>query len=345
LEIVAVIIIVLSLSFFGIEVFRRLSLTRGWFDVPNERSQHTRPVPRGGGIVIAAVCLASYVLVANYTGGRISWGYVAGAALVAAVSWFDDLRSLGYVVRISTHVAVAILMVAANGYWSVVGIPGYEPIYLGQLGAFVTVVWIVWAINAYNFMDGIDGLAGVQAVVAAIAWAVLGWLDGVEDVTFYGAALASASAGFLVHNWTPARIFMGDAGSAFLGFTFAALPLLYTAGSPEKPGVPILAVFFLWTFMFDSGLNRLRRALRGIRFWEPNREHYYQKLVDSGSSVAVVAAIYGVLSALVAALAIFSFRRGGVAAVVCIVIILGATLAFALMVELRTRGQAKRFAN
>jgi UDP-N-acetylmuramyl pentapeptide phosphotransferase/UDP-N-acetylglucosamine-1-phosphate transferase len=334
--------LLVPISYLGIELFRRESLRRGWFDIPNERSQHREPVPRGGGIIIAAVGLISYVTISILTATPLSWGYLLGSIIVVGISWADDLYSLGFTVRFLVHVLAAVIIVVSEGYWTSVGLPGSAPLQLGLAGAAVTTIWIVWTINAYNFMDGIDGMAGLQAVIASAAWATLAWLSGASGLTYYSAAIAAVSVGFLIHNWSPARIFMGDVGSAFLGFTFASMPLLFATGSGYDPALPVIAALFLWPFMFDSGITRLRRALRGIRFWEPNREHYYQKLVESGLRVPAVAFGYGVLSLLISGFAIIFFQQYSNAAMFYIVGVLLATVLLVLAARARIRNAADR---
>jgi UDP-N-acetylmuramyl pentapeptide phosphotransferase/UDP-N-acetylglucosamine-1-phosphate transferase len=167
------------------------------------------------------------------------------------------------------------------------------------LGIVVTVVWIVGLTNVYNFMDGIDGIAAVQGVVAGIAWAVAGAWMGAGVVLLFGFVLAGACAGFLVHNWTPAKIFMGDVGSAFLGFTYAVLPILVVSELPRlagtlQPGiVPGFAILVVWPFVGDGLLTFVRRVLRGEPVWKAHRSHLYQRLVQTGWSHAGVSLLYG----------------------------------------------------
>jgi UDP-N-acetylmuramyl pentapeptide phosphotransferase/UDP-N-acetylglucosamine-1-phosphate transferase len=144
-------------------------------------------------------------------------------------------------------------------------------------------------LNAYNFMDGIDGIAGGQGAVAGVGWAITGWLAGIPAVLVLGMLLAGSCAGFLRHNWSPARIFMGDVGSTFLGFSFAALPLM--AGRIDR-SLMAVGILLLWPFLFDAVFTFLRRLLNREKVWKPHRSHLYQRLTGAGSSHSVISRLY-----------------------------------------------------
>lgn len=336
----ALFIVILSavISYLGIEVFRRRSLARNWFDVPNERSSHDRPTPRGGGLTIAAICLLSYAGISAIYPGTLSWGYFFGAILIATVSWLDDLYSIAFGWRLLVHFGSAFLVVASSGYWQNIEIPGLFSISLGYMGPVITVIWIVWVINAYNFMDGIDGIAGLQALVTSAAWASVSWFAGAEGNFLYAIVIFGACAGFLAHNWSPARVFMGDVGSAFLGFTFAAMPLLFVRSDWPSPGLlPFAAIFFLWPFVFDPVLTLIRRLVRREAIWTPHREHLYQKLVIAGFRHGPVAAAYGVFAAISADIALFAMTHPGNLSLILISLVLVLTMVFVVIVSIRTR--------
>src|SRR5262249_43741718 len=154
-----------------------------------------------------------------------------------------------------------------------------------------------WVINAYNFMDGIDGIAGVQAVVAASSWVIIASQSGAGVFFFLFLILFGSSFGFLFHNWSPARIFMGDVGSAFLGFTFAAAPLLVSRESTFQASLlPISGVLILWPFLFDTVLTMVRRFIRRERIWIAHRDHLYQSLIIAGYKHSRVSIVYGFLA-------------------------------------------------
>lgn len=293
------IILSFLLTYAGVEIFRRWTLKRGIFDIPNERSSHTAPTPRGGGLIIVIVSLISYTLYSMLYAGNISFGYLFGAILIAVVSWFDDLKSISSGVRFLIHAIGAAAAIISMGYLRTIYLPLAGEIEFGELGIVVTFLWICWMTNAYNFMDGIDGIAGAQGVTAGVGWFVVGILLNVPSTGFFGLILASACLGFLLHNWQPARIFMGDVGSAFLGYTFAVLPLMAIneANSDGIRGLfALIAILLVWLFVFDTIFTFFRRLLRGEKVWQAHRSHLYQRLVISGYNHASVTMLYGCFS-------------------------------------------------
>jgi Fuc2NAc and GlcNAc transferase len=294
------------LTYFGVKAFRRWSLRKNIFDIPNERSSHTEPTPRGGGLIIDVVCLSIFFAYCLIFQTNIYWSYFLGAIIVAVISWLDDLFTVPSVWRFLCHSLAAILVVWNLGFWDSVYIPFGGTIQLGQIGQIITFFWIVWMINAYNFMDGIDGIAGVQAFTAGIGWLVVGILLGIEHAGFYGGVIAFSSLGFLIHNWQPAKIFMGDVGSAFLGYSFAVLPLVaLKETNQEQFLLPVIAVTLVSLFVFDSLITLFKRILKREKIWQAHREHIYQKLVISGFSHKFVTSLYAIFSVINLILLIF----------------------------------------
>jgi Fuc2NAc and GlcNAc transferase len=253
---------------------RRYARRAELLDVPNERSLHRTPTPRGGGIAVAAVTLTGLIVAAllSWIPARVAWPLTVGGVLVAVVGWLDDRRGVSPAVRATVHAIAAGW--AACWIW-------------GELSpwAIVGVVCIMWAINLYNFMDGIDGLAGAEAVSVGIISGTLLLMAGRSDLAAVVFLVAAATSGFLVWNWPPARIFLGDVGSGFLGFTFGALSLM----ADRSGALP----FALWmvvagVFVFDATVTLLRRMARGERWYQAHRSHAYQRLVQTGHSHAEV---------------------------------------------------------
>lgn len=275
---------------------RRWAQGLGLVDRPTPRSMHWQPTPRGGGAAIVTVCLIG-VIGAAAVGFRPEWsvllGYLAGALLIACVSWTDDIRSVPPGIRLSVHVVAAALMIAGLGIQShaqaLVGRPE-----LTWLVVAAGLLWTVGLTNAYNFMDGIDGLAAVQGLVAGLGWTLLASLSHQPWIAFVALLLAAGCAGFLVHNWSPARIFMGDVGSAFLGFTFAFITL---AAAQRLPKFAFVGGLLLWPFIFDSAFTLVRRVGRGENILVAHRSHLYQRLVLAGWRHGSVTTLYGGLTA------------------------------------------------
>ena len=316
-NVISVIIVLMAsflASWIGVGIFRRWSTRRDLLDIPNDRSSHSTPTPRGGGLVIAVVGLIGYVAISLAFGAHFSWGYFAGALLVAAVSWFDDLYSLPFWSRLLVHIAGGSVLVADLGIWHSFSLPfSSRVVGLGTiLGTVVTVGWVVWLLNAYNFMDGIDGIAALQAVIAGVSWALVAFATDSDGVSLFASVIACAALGFLIHNWQPARIFMGDVGSAFLGFTLAAMPLLARGtAATDAPILPLIGILFVWFFVFDTLFTLAGRLIRRERVWEAHRGHLYQKMVIGGMQHSTVTLLYGLAATVLSASVILALLFAG----------------------------------
>jgi UDP-N-acetylmuramyl pentapeptide phosphotransferase/UDP-N-acetylglucosamine-1-phosphate transferase len=276
----------------GTGLLRTRAQAWGLVDIPNERSMHTRVTPRGGGIVLVFAVLTGLTAAALSNVAPAGWAAYAGVTLlVAAIGWRDDMRSVAPTLRLLTHVVAAATAIAVWGTLDRVLLPFSTELALpGTLAAAATMVWLVGLLNAYNFMDGIDGIASGQAVVAGAMWVLVSG-TAAPLATATAALIAAASLGFLVHNWSPARIFMGDAGSGFLGFSFALMPLLayHATGNPR---LPVAGLLIVAPFVFDTMYTLIRRLIRGERIMEAHRTHLYQRMVTSGLSHSFTAALY-----------------------------------------------------
>lgn len=293
-------------SYIGVGIYRRWGVHNQVLDIPNERSSHTEPTPYGAGIVLVFLCLVSYVPISLYIAGPISWGYFFGALMVALISFLDDLYKVAFWLRLLVHSTAALMLIIDQGTWHGITMLGLQ---LGSFGYLLTFIWIVGMVNFYNFMDGIDGLAGLQAVIAGFGWMMLGLMLDMPALYLFSGLIAVSSLGFFFHNWKPASIFMGDVGSAFLGFTFAALPLLArNMANYAWDLLPIAAVLFVWFFLFDTIVTLVKRAIRGEKVWIAHREHLFQYLVSSGLSHRTVTLIYGVLASLLTLSVLISVR-------------------------------------
>ncbi|MEW6365601.1 MAG: glycosyltransferase family 4 protein [Acidobacteriota bacterium] len=295
-------IVVAGLCWAGVLNLRNWAGRRGIWDIPNERSAHARPVPTAGGAVLVAVVLPAFLLLSSLTDECLPRAvvYATGAALVAAVSLLDDLRGLPVWPRLVAYTIASVA--AARG----VGSLDTAVSALGGAAApqwvslVITVFWILGMTNAFNFMDGIDGIAASQAVLAGLTWCVLGWWEGLIGVGGLGCLVASACLTFLLHNWSPARIFLGDVGSTFLGYTFGVITVMAAA----RNGVYALAgVMAVWPFLFDTIFTFCRRLFRGENVFRAHRSHLYQRLVLTGLSQKAVVLIYVALALLGSGLA------------------------------------------
>lgn len=273
----------------------------GLLDEPNERSSHVRPTPRGGGIGIVATCACAVVVAWSMgVGGPAGAAWLLVAAFgIAMISLLDDVTSVSHRLRLAAHVLAAMLAVLATGPYRQVDLGSLGTLDLGPAAWPLSIIWIVGMTNAFNFMDGIDGIAGIMAAVAMAVLAGGFALAGEGSMAGLSTALAAAAAGFLVWNWHPARIFMGDVGSAFLGFLIASLPLL--GSPPTRAWLLAMVALVMWPFLFDTVFTLLRRLGRGENVFEAHRSHLYQRLVICGWSHRVVAILYGALGGLAGA--------------------------------------------
>jgi Fuc2NAc and GlcNAc transferase len=258
-------------------------------DVPNDRSSHVVATPRIGGVALVASVVGGLVLfhVVDSAEARVA---LAGAVAVAVLGLLDDVYQLPALARLLVQAGVSAMVVITIGPARI----GW-PVSDGLAASSLTVFWIVALTNAYNFMDGIDGIAGAQAIVAGLGWTAIGVMVGSREIAGVGLVVAGASGGFLLHNWHPAKVFMGDAGSGFLGFLFASLPLL----APSRGG-PVFwcALLLMWPFLFDTAFTVLRRARRSENLLSAHRSHLYQRLVLTGRSHRDVTLLYAGLALL-----------------------------------------------
>jgi len=268
-------------------------------DLPNRRSAHALPTARGGGAAIVIT------MAAGATAAAFRWpsmavpimlGTLAPALVIGFVGVIDDMQPLKASLRLFIHIGVALAITWFLGPIRALGVPGLPDLELGAAAWPITVLWIVGLTNAYNFMDGIDGMAGLGAVAAGLSIVAIAMVVWVPPVIVLSAFLAAAAGGFLVFNWQPARIFMGDVGSAFLGTFFAAMPLLFPGSLRSAVILPV--AMCLWPYIYDPFLSVFRRALSGHNPLEPHREFLFHRLVRSGVPHAWVSLLYGGLAGL-----------------------------------------------
>jgi len=249
-------------------------------DIPNDRSLHARPTPRMGGWGIVPVVVLATLIVAPHL-----WLAALCAAVLAAVSQIDDRRGLPARVRFAAHLAAVAIFVWAH--------PAPAPLWLLAALSFL----LLWLVNLYNFMDGADGLAGGMTLFGFAGYAAGAALTAhpSAELTWASAAVAGAAAGFLVFNFHPAKIFLGDAGSIPLGFLAGAFG--YWGWSDGVWPIWFPALVFL-PFIGDASVTLLRRLLRGEKIWQAHREHYYQRMVQYGLGHSKTAILwYAVMTA------------------------------------------------
>ena len=287
------------LSYFFVHLIRRYAEHRRIIDHPNERSSHSTPTPRAGGLAIVVVVTGTGLWsMREADPGRVLV-YIVCGLVIAYLGWRDDVHSLSTRVRFAVQGLVAAVSIYGLGYAREVTIPLVGELQLGAFGVVITFLWIVGLTNAYNFMDGIDGIAGGVALAGGLGWMMLATQANIPFAFWVALAIAASSLGFLGHNWSPAKIFMGDVASTFLGYTFAVLPLL---SATEGGDALMLGTLLMWTFIMDAGVTFIRRALKRENVFAAHRTHLYQRLVIGGYSHRKVSALYISLTLLAGAL-------------------------------------------
>jgi Fuc2NAc and GlcNAc transferase len=275
-------IILVALTAFSIALIatgltRRYALQKNLIDVPNARSSHASPTPRGGGVAIVIAFFAAALLLAvlGLIDAKILGALLIGGGAMASVGFLDDHWRLRASVRFGVHFAAAIWVVILLGGIPERGLANWG-LHGAWIGGAVAVLVLIWISNLFNFMDGIDGIASIEAVFVSGAGAGLNWYEGgAPGLTAALICLAAASLGFLRWNWPPARIFMGDVGSGFLGFSLAVLGLAVG----QKGTFPIEVWAILGgVFLVDATVTLIRRIVRGARWHEAHRSHAYQHL-------------------------------------------------------------------
>ena len=264
---------VLVASVLATGLVRRVAIQRQIMDTPNARSSHTLPTPRGGGVGFVLVLLLALpaLWAANWLDGAVLLALLPAGIAVALLGFLDDLGHVPARWRLLGHfVAAGWLLVMLNGLPPLPFLGA--PVDLAGIGHVLALLFLVWSLNLFNFMDGIDGIAAAEAVTVCLGGALLLWLTTPVAMPL-ALVFAAAVAGFLVWNAPPARIFMGDAGSGFLGLMLAGLMLW----GGHLSGALFLAWLLLYgVFVVDATVTLLRRAVRGEAFYEAHRSHAYQ---------------------------------------------------------------------
>lgn len=265
---------VAGVSLFLTLVLRRYALIRSLVDIPNGRSSHSVPTPRGGGVAIVLSFLVALPIVA-VNGGvawSLSWALLGAGGLIAIVGFLDDHGHIAARWRLLAHFVAAV--------WALWWLGGLPPINLfgwylnvGWLGNSLALLYLVWMLNLYNFMDGIDGIASVEAICVCIGACIIYWLKGYIDLTLAPSLLAASVIGFLYWNFPPARIFMGDAGSGFLGIVLGCLSIHAAWTDPSLLWVWLI---LLGVFIVDATFTLIRRLARADKIYEAHRSHGYQ---------------------------------------------------------------------
>ena len=286
-----------AIAWAGTGLILRLLQRRAILDVPNPRSSHSQPTPRGGGIAvvgsIAIVWIAWWLL--DLSAGAW-WPIFAATAVLALVSWADDLRGMPVGLRLATHLACVVAGVSLLPENQMV-LQGVVPWWLDRLVAVVA--WL-WFVNLYNFMDGIDGITSVETIAIGGGLILVSVVGGWEyPAGALALVIAAAAAGFLPWNWNPARIFLGDVGSVALGYLCGWL-LLVAAAQGWWSVALILPLYYL----ADATITLAAQVLRRERIWQAHATHFYQRAARRAASHGRISLVIATTNALLVVAAV-----------------------------------------
>ena len=290
-------------------------------DIPNDRSSHTVPTPRGGGLAIVIVLLLSGVVSLFLPQAPID---VLVCLLLATLAfsllgWQDDKHDLPASVRFLIQLLIAVF---ASGWLLWAAVPGYSTSFALLALLLLSTLWIAWMANLYNFMDGIDGISAVESLILGATTSYWFAISGVASMAIICIAVAGASVGFMRWNWSPAKIFMGDVGSLALGAFFAIIAIIGTT----RLDIPLLAFLILYAvYLADSGVTLLHRIIKKEKWWQAHRSHFYQRAVQSGFSHAQVSLsvmALNIIFAVLASLLIMGIINATIATVVTMAILI-----------------------
>ena len=289
-------LIVLCASWVLTGVIRRYAIAKSLIDIPNNRSSHSVPVPRGGGLSVVAVVVLTLLglWVSGNIGASLMIALLGSSTIVALIGFIDDHGHIAARWRLLAHFFGAAWVL----YW----LDGLPPLFvigieldLGLLGYGLAAVYLVWLLNLYNFMDGIDGIASIETISVCSCAAVITVLVLPAAMGFVLLLLfvIAATIGFLFWNFPKARIFMGDACSGFLGLLLGALSIQAAWLKPE--------LFWCWlillgVFIVDATVTLVRRVIRGDKFYQAHCSHAYQFASREYRSHVKISSTVGVIN-------------------------------------------------
>jgi len=257
-------------------------------DIPNSRSSHDAPVPKSGGIVIVITFLMGVSAIflfgdATMIKQQYFFGFLASALLIAGISLYDDLAEKPFVFKLLSQMMAAGVVMAFGLVIHELSLPWVGQVQLGVAGYVITFIWIVGLTNAYNFMDGLNGMAAGPAVICGFFFGFLSFTQGSTFVYIICYTLVAGALGFMVFNFPRARLFMGDVGSAFLGFVFATLGIIAALYDHSHTSLFVMPLL-LFNYIYDTVFTFVRRLLRHENVFAAHRTHLYQLFNQLGHS-------------------------------------------------------------
>jgi UDP-N-acetylmuramyl pentapeptide phosphotransferase/UDP-N-acetylglucosamine-1-phosphate transferase len=287
-------IVLALLSFMATGRYIQFAESRGiLIDHPNHRSSHSKPVVRGAGIIFVGFSVICWGLAAFMSGSMQLGALCIGAVPLAIVSFWDDVDSSPVVTRLVVHVLVSAIFLCT------IPVPSILEVHFGIFSCIwypAALFFMVAVINLYNFMDGIDGLISLQGVAVLAVWCLVSFWTGGHSLEYLVCAIAAATIfGFLLHNWRPSTVFMGDVGSTFIGYTIGCLAMVQTPGILRSDNFFVLIILML-PVLFDATFTLLVRMIKGEKWYRPHKCHLFQRLILSGYTHAQVSSAYGAMT-------------------------------------------------
>jgi UDP-GlcNAc:undecaprenyl-phosphate/decaprenyl-phosphate GlcNAc-1-phosphate transferase len=268
-------------------------------DIPNHRSSHEQPVPNGGGVAIVLTVFIGFLAVYLVSDqGQIAERQMLGLGIAALaivfVSLLDDLKKIhSFQIKLMTQILAACVLLGFDIVIRDITLPFAGSVALGGWAYPITLVWVIGLTNVFNFMDGLNGLAAGTAVICSAFFGVISFVEGAQLIHILSYVMLAASLGFLPFNFPRARIFMGDVGSQFLGFMFAALAVIGAESDISQTSMLVMPLLF-FHFIFDTVFTFFRRLYAGEDVTQAHRSHLYQLLNRIGwSHIQVGALQYG----------------------------------------------------
>lgn len=325
-------ILVVGITWFSVRWLIDRLLAKNIVDRPNERTLHQGVVPRGGGLVIVACLLSALAIMAAVSGRSPLFTCLAVLTCSwACLSWWDDKLDLSAKFRFLVQLFICVLTILALGW-----VTHVFDFSLFGLGPVFSVIGLLWMANLYNFMDGLDGLAASQTIIGSISLAFWFFMSGDQQLSIICVVLAASSYGFLLWNWSPAKIFMGDVGSISIGGFFGTLFIIGVTRH-DLPITSFLALFGV--FIADATVTILVRVWRREKIWLPHRQHFYQRLANSGyshSNIALSGTVLMTICSVFATLGVI-YRDMIAYSLIATVLVLGITAVLIVFLENRVK--------
>ncbi|RJP77117.1 MAG: undecaprenyl/decaprenyl-phosphate alpha-N-acetylglucosaminyl 1-phosphate transferase [Desulfobacteraceae bacterium] len=257
-------------------------------DIPNDRSSHDTPVPKSGGIVIVITFLCGVISIylfgdATLIRDEYFFGFLFSALFIAVISFYDDIADKSFFFKLVSHIIAAGVVIASGIVIREIALPWVGQVQLGLFGYFLTFLWIIGLTNAYNFMDGLNGMAAGPAVINGLFFCVLSYSQGSTFVYIICYTIIAGALGFLVFNFPVPRLFMGDVGSAFLGFVFSTLGIIAALYDHSHTSLFVMPLL-LFNFIYDTSFTFVRRLLKRENVFSAHRTHLYQLFNQLGYS-------------------------------------------------------------